>query len=268
LETTKYIESGILELYVFGKLSASEEKEVLENAAQYPEIKAELTRIEITFEQYAMSRGITPPAGTLTNILRETGISSSIPNSKSTPAEANTGSNLLNYLLAALTAVSLLGAYYFHGQANDKNNKITSKTEELAQLKTDCDKVKSVNSQLQEKINIISNVNNKDIIMGATGKYENTPAVASVYYNTNDQVAWLDVKTLPAPPTGKQYQLWAIVDGKPVDMGVFDLTIDKDTTLQTVPYIAEAQAFAVTIEDAGGVENPTLEEMIVVGTVG
>lgn len=268
METTKYIESGVLELYVFGKLSTSEEKEVLQNVAQYPEIKAELTRIEIAFEQYAVSKGIAAPPGTLTNILHKTGITAASTSSATQTAAVGTGSNILSYLLAALTAASLLGAYYFYGQSNEKDDTIIDKTEEFTQLNADCDEVKKVNFQLQDKINIISNVNNKNIIMGATGKYEHTPAIASVYYNAHEKEAWLDVKALPAPPTGKQYQLWAIVDGKPVDMGVFDLIVDKDTTLQTVPYIAEAQAFAVTIEDVGGVVSPTLEEMIVVGNVG
>lgn len=263
METNTYIESGILELYVFGKLTATEEREVLQNAAQYSEIKAELTRIEIAFEQYALARGITPPPGTLTAILRRTGISSA-----ATAATPKTPSNLFNYLLAALTAASLLGAYYFYNQSNEKNNKITNKTEELILLKTDCDEVKEINTQLKEEIRIISNVHNHNILMNATGKYESSPAIAAIHYNINDEVAWLDVKDLPAPPAGKQYQLWAIVDGKPVDMGVFDLINDRDTSLQTIPYIAEAQAFAVTIEDVGGVENPTLEEMIVVGSLG
>lgn len=265
METTKYIENGILELYVFGKLSAAEEKEVLDNAAKYPEIKSELTRIEIAFEQYARSRGIVPPPGTLTAILQKTGISSSVPNNTKS---SGAGSNMFNYLLAALSAVSLLGAYYFYSQSNQKNDAISDKTEELAVLKTDCDSVKELNSELRKEIGIIGNIDNQSILMNATGKYENTAAVAAVYYNTGEQIAWLDTKALPAPPTGKQYQLWAIVDGKPVDMGVFDLDADRDTILQTIPYIAEAQAFAVTVEDVGGVESPTMEEMIVVGNVG
>lgn len=266
METTKYIESGILELYVFGKLSAAEEAEVLQNAAQYPEIKSELTRTEIAFEQYALAKGITPPPGTLTGILRQAGIGSAASSTSVTPT--STGSSLSSYLLAALSAVSLLGAYYFYSQSSQKDGAIATKNEEMAKLQSDCDAVKDLNSQLKKEVQIISNTNNQSILMNATGKYESTPAIAAVYYNTNDQVAWLDTKALPAPPTGKQYQLWAIVDGKPVDMGVFDLTIDQDTTLQSVPYIAAAQAFAVTIEDAGGAENPTLEEMIVVGNVG
>ena len=266
METTKYIESGILELFVLGKLSATEEEEVLQNVAKYPEIKSELTKIEIAFEQYALAKGVMPPPGTLTGILRQTGISSSATSSSVQASSA--GSSLFSYLLAALTATSLLGAYYFYNQSNQKNAAITDKTEELANLQTDCDSVKKLNSELREEIMIIGNSNNHNILMNATGKYENSPAIAAVYYNINDQVAWLDTKELPAPPAGKQYQLWAIVDGKPVDMGVFDLAIDTDTILQTIPYIAEAQAFAVTIENVGGVTSPTLEEMIVVGNVG
>ena len=265
METTKYIESGVLELFVFGKLNATEEQEVLKNATQYPEIKAELNRIEVAFEQYALSKGIVPPPGTLTNILRKTGVSSAATTSVPT---AGASSNLMNYLLAALSAASLLGAYYFYNQSSQKDLTVDTKTEELTTLKNDCDSIKKLNSELKEELKIIGNANNLNILMNATGKYENTPAVAAVYYNNEEKAAYLDTKALPTPPTGKQYQLWAIVDGKPVDMGVFDVVVDKDTTLQTVPYIAEAQAFAVTIENVGGVKSPTLEEMIVVGNVG
>ena len=80
-------------------------------------------------------------------------------------------------------------------------------------------------------------------------------------------MAYLDVIDLPAPPTNKQYQLWAIVDGQPVDMGVFDNAVGVKT-FEAVPFIANAQAFAVTVEDIGGSPTPSLETMVVIGNVG
>ena len=41
-----YIESGILELYVLGDISAEERLQVEDMAQKYPEIKAEITEIE------------------------------------------------------------------------------------------------------------------------------------------------------------------------------------------------------------------------------
>ncbi len=65
-------------------------------------------------------------------------------------------------------------------------------------------------------------------------------------------------------PSGKQYQLWAIVEDKPASMGVFDAVADT-SKLQEVSYVENAQAYAVTLEPRGGSETPTLEQMYVVG---
>jgi anti-sigma-K factor RskA len=67
------------------------------------------------------------------------------------------------------------------------------------------------------------------------------------------------------PPAGKQYQLWAIVDGKPVDAGMIDL--NQPIVFQQMKTINSAQAFAVTIENVGGSATPSLETMCLLGNV-
>ena len=93
-------------------------------------------------------------------------------------------------------------------------------------------------------------------------------AIAAVVYNTEAQNSYLDVINLAEPTSDQQYQLWAIVDGTPVDMGVFDIAINTDSGLIEVPYIEDAQAFAITLEPRGGSVVPTLEQMVVLGNVG
>ncbi len=273
MKTNEYIESGILELYVFGKLTPAEEQEVVARAAQDPAIQQELSRIEIAFEQYALAYGIPPPPGTLAGILRETGFGSggAATDGVTTPGAApvppsNSGS-WWSYLFAGLLIASAVGAYFYNNELNEREGELTERTEQLATLQNDCDEVRAENARLESTLSVFRNTDYSNIKMNATGKYEENAYIASVFYNPNDRTAYLDPLSLPQPPTGKQYQLWAIVNGAPVDMGVFDTQINTDTLLQQVPYIAEAQAFAVTIEDEGGVESPTLEEMIVVGNV-
>ena len=62
-----------------------------------------------------------------------------------------------------------------------------------------------------------------------------------------------------------QYQLWAIIDGKPVDAGVFDTSLAGLLKMKEIGN--GAAAFAVTIEPRGGKASPTLETMQVVGNV-
>jgi anti-sigma-K factor RskA len=84
-----------------------------------------------------------------------------------------------------------------------------------------------------------------------------------VYWDKSTGQVYVYASKLPTPEAGKQYQLWALKDGKPVDAGVFDINGE----LQQMKRITEADAFAVTLEPVGGSETPTLELLYVVGGV-
>ena len=78
----------------------------------------------------------------------------------------------------------------------------------------------------------------------------------------------LNVDNLPMPPSDKQYQLWALKDGKPIDAGVFDMKPGTDGDMHMMPVtIAEADAFAVTLEKKGGSPTPTLTQLYVMGKI-
>ncbi len=65
---------------------------------------------------------------------------------------------------------------------------------------------------------------------------------------------------LSALPTGKTYQLWLIpTEGQPISAGVFDPDAQGAGTilLPPLPEGIAAKAFAVTVEPAGGVPQPT-----------
>ena len=86
------------------------------------------------------------------------------------------------------------------------------------------------------------------------GGLEASPAsFATVYWDTASHDVWLLANNLPMPASDKQYQLWAIFDGKPVDLGVFD--IKKEKLLIRAKNAQGAEAFAITLEKKGG--NPT-----------
>jgi mannose-6-phosphate isomerase-like protein (cupin superfamily) len=62
MDIKKFIASGILEMYVLGQATELECAEVEKVVGQHPEIKAELTAIEIALEQYDLQHAITPHA--------------------------------------------------------------------------------------------------------------------------------------------------------------------------------------------------------------
>jgi anti-sigma-K factor RskA len=96
---------------------------------------------------------------------------------------------------------------------------------------------------------------------------EHAPTVHPVvYWNPSSREVVLIAKNLPAPPAGKQYQLWAIHDNKRIDAGVFDVDGRIDT-MQRLKDIEAAEAFAVTLERAGGSPIPDLNAVYAVGSL-
>jgi anti-sigma-K factor RskA len=90
-------------------------------------------------------------------------------------------------------------------------------------------------------------------------------SIATVYWNMDSKTVYLFVNQLPKPVVDKQYQLWAIVDGKPVDAGVFDL--EEGVSFVKLKTIPKAEAFAITLEKKGGSLSPTMSAMYVMGKV-
>ena len=95
---------------------------------------------------------------------------------------------------------------------------------------------------------------------GVAGKESN---LATVYWDTRTKDVYLFSNNLPPAEPGKQYQLWAMVDGKPVDAGV----IGNCEGLCKLKNIPSAQAFAVTLEKAGGSPVPTMSSLYVMGSI-
>ena len=68
--------------------------------------------------------------------------------------------------------------------------------------------------------------------------------------------------SLPAAPAGRQYQLWAIVNGQPLDAGMLR---DTKMQVQQMKAFAQADAFAITLEKSGGSPTPTMSALYVMG---
>ncbi len=72
---------------------------------------------------------------------------------------------------------------------------------------------------------------------------------------------------LPKTDEAHEYQLWALVDGRPVSLGIFGSSENAKEAVKQMEAIEKAQAFAVTIEPRGGSVNPTMEKMVVMGAI-
>jgi anti-sigma-K factor RskA len=86
---------------------------------------------------------------------------------------------------------------------------------------------------------------------------------ANVYWDSTNSSVYLVVKNMPELPSDKQYQLWALIDNKQKNLGVFDATDTK--IILKMDSTKKAQAFAITIEKKGGNPTPTLDSLTSIG---
>ena len=77
---------------------------------------------------------------------------------------------------------------------------------------------------------------------------------------------YIIIHHLPQPSSTKDYQLWAMVNGKPVSVGIIQDEIrGRFIEMKEIP--SDATEFIVTLEKAGGNESPTMEETYMSGRI-
>ena len=89
-------------------------------------------------------------------------------------------------------------------------------------------------------------------------------AAGQALVNPQTRTAVFHAFHLPPAGAGRTYQLWFIAGGKPVSAGVFEPGADGHGSLlvENVAPADEIQAWAVTVEPAGGVPQPTGEMVL------
>lgn len=251
MNVKEYIASGILELYVLGSLSEQERLEVEQNAADYPEIRAELTALEDVLLRYAQANAIPLADGQITAVLNKIdALAAQSPTDSSTSTPPKSGSGFLPWGLLLLPLLLVVGiTIYLYNQKNIVKEQLDITQNTLAQQTVECDSIRTELTDAQSFISILTNRATETTIM----EQEGSPIYAAIYRNSEAAVAYLNASELPAPPAGKQYQLWYISTADPQSMGVFDL----EEGLIEVEFVEQANVFAISLEDVGGSPTPT-----------
>ena len=82
-------------------------------------------------------------------------------------------------------------------------------------------------------------------------------AKVALSYDKKTRMVALRGSNMPPMPAGKVVQLWAIVDGKPVSLGLATRAAEGNLLMSPVPAdMAEPQAFALSLETGGAHDTP------------
>ncbi|MGJ1386802.1 anti-sigma factor [Sphingobacterium spiritivorum] len=285
MDIKEYISSGIIEAYVMG-LASEEEVSILECVRKNnAEVEQAILEAQQTLEEFATVHAMPPPAGLKTAIWDKISAQESTDsdNEKIVPfisqAEENPqpveqkseedpriknldrvqSSRTMSRIAVAASLISvcsLLGNLYLHNKSKENES-------QLAKVAAENNVNQQALASLQDKWKMVYDPHMKTITLAGV---ENHPDLkALVFWDSKSKNVYLSMENMPAAPEGMQYQLWAIVDGKPVDAGVFPQ--DKAADVNMMSTIPSAQAFAITLEKQGGSPTPTMSQMYVMGNI-
>lgn len=250
-----------------GLSSPEEAAQVGAWVVQYPEVKKELLEIEMSLESYAQAHSMEPSASVKEKIISKI-TQEEKPNylsfTKSDAAKAEPVIYRIPSffkLVAAAMLILLIGSailnYSYYSKYESANNDLQVAQQKIAEKD-------SINLAMNKDIDVMTDKNAQPVVLNGTP--HSPQSLARIFWMKNTGEVYIDPSNLPAVPAGKQYQLWAIVDGKPISGGM--ISTEKGIYhIQKMKSFGKADAFAITLEKAGGSPAPTMDAMIVISKI-
>ncbi len=270
MNVQEYISSGIVESYVLGLSSPEERTEFERMCAAYSEVQAARHAFEMQLENTLQQQKQEPPRELKSRIFSRIGMEKDEP-ATHLPLRKPALVPRIGFAkyVAAASLILLAGSVLLNLYLLNQYKKSIAQYKDLLATQS---QVASANQALQTKLANYENALNlmKNPLMEII-KLPGVPtspaplSLATVYWNTETKDVYLLVNQLPKNVSDKQYQLWAIVDGKPVDAGTFDT--EEGVSFVKLKTIPKAEAFAITLEKRGGSVTPTMSAMFVMGNV-
>ncbi|SKB83783.1 Anti-sigma-K factor rskA [Salegentibacter holothuriorum] len=265
MDIQKYISSGILELYVYGALSEKESHEVSRVLKKYPEIKTEVEEIEkslLTLSAAAAPNNAEHLIASIKNKLTNSTSTTKAPSV--TPVRSI---NWITYSGWAASLLLLVGLFIFFNRTNELREDLQAANARNVQMEEQIANARENAENAEELLAVIRDRNVKRIPL--QGQQVAPEAFASVYWNTQENTAYIDAKDLPEPPRGKVYQVWSLTMQPltPTSIGLLADFETDDNKVFSLENQNQSEAFGITLEPEGGSETPTMEQLYVLGTV-
>jgi anti-sigma-K factor RskA len=261
MDSKEILNSGWIELYVLGALTDAEAQAIEKAAALDPAVANEIAASQAALNVYSKTVDRNPRPAMRDKILQQ------IPEAKNqikTVAMVKDNAwQSYKYLMAACLAalvISTYSSYFFYDKWSEAEDRYLTMQQEKNVM---ADQFSIVKNDFDKAMNDLLVIKDGDMSMFTLTAIDTSKNYnARVYMDKRMGRLYIDVLSLPMPEPGKQYQLWAMVNGAPIDAGVFDID-PTNTYLQALKTIPNAAGFAVTLEQQGGSATPTLEQLYI-----
>jgi anti-sigma-K factor RskA len=274
LDLKEYISSGIIESYALGILGDQERREVECLSKIYPELTQELFSAQESIERLSEDWKKTPPvalkqlvlAAINKEALAEKGILD-VEAKVISLHKKGKENNFMRYAAAAsFVGLAVMGGLFVssRNELNDQQNQLSASTQKTETLGLEVQELKASLQVFDSQKEILLDEGTKMVALMGTALSPDSDM--KVFWNPEKKKVGMFNTRLPQPSSDLQYQLWAIVDGNPVDLGVFDILNEKELVTKDLD-LKKIQAFAVTLEKKGGSPSPNLEKLYVIGNV-
>lgn len=262
MENKEYLESGILELYVYGLLSESENDEVMAMSNKHSEIKAEIISIEKAIIN--LSSSFSP----FISHSQFEKIKAHLQLKHSKVVTMTTRSNWSTYMGWAASILLLIGLGYQYSKVNESKNQVVTIEKEKSKLQETVVDLETRNKATETVLNVVRDETNT--VVALAGQAVAPTAKAKIYWNKQTQVVYVDASGLPEPPEGKEYQIWSLKllpQLTPTSIGTLANFKSNTNKVFAVDKTGDAEAFGITLEPAGGSKSPTMEQLYTLGKV-
>lgn len=241
-----FLQSGLLEKYVLGSTTAFENLEVERYISSYNEVELEYIKLQENLEILSKANAVEAPKFILDNVLE---------NIKDKPVinlQDSKNKTPWHYVAASIAAFIFAGSallLFIHNKALVRENQVV--VDEIFDLRND---IKKNNDKLDEVMRQFMKLNNPETekyVLRGNDRAKELKTVA--YINAVDKTSMIDIVELPQLPENQNYQIWAELQDRMVNLGILDPSNKK---LQSIPYLENALGLSITIEQKGN--NPNM----------
>lgn len=262
MEAQEYIESGILELYVYGLLTEKENLEIAELAKNNAEVDKEIIAIEKAIVALSSSFA---PFHSVENFEK---IKARLELKHGKVVDLKPSSNWIQYVGWAAAVLLLLGFGYQTLELTKSKQAIAAVGTEKNKIQRDFAYLDQQNKQTEKNLSIVRDIKNTGVTLG--GQAVSPTSFAKVYWNKETKTTYIDAAGLPTPPKGMVYQVWSLKLSPvltPTSIGLLDNFEGNSQKIFAVSQTDSAEAFGITLEPAGGSPTPTMEQLYTLGKV-